>query len=133
MNQAANKKLYVGSLPYSITEDELRELFSPFGTVESARIITDKFTGQSKGFGFVEMASNEDALKAIEGLKNKQLNGRTLIVNEARPQEPRTGGAGGGGGAGRRERSFGGGNAGGGGGGDRWGEDRPRRPRRDQM
>lgn len=128
MNQAANKKLYVGSLPYSITEDELRELFSPFGTVESARIITDKFTGQSKGFGFVEMASNEDALKAIEGLKNKQLNGRTLIVNEARPQEPRTGGAGGG--AGRRERSFGGGN----GGGDRWGEDRgPRRPRRDQM
>jgi RNA recognition motif-containing protein len=132
MNQSANKKLYVGSLPYSITEDELRELFSPFGTVESARIITDKFTGQSKGFGFVEMASNEDALKAIEGLKNKQLNGRTLIVNEARPQEPRTGGAGGGGGAGRRERSFGGGNAGGG--GDRWGEDRgPRRPRRDQM
>ena len=117
MSQTMNKKLYVGSLPYSVTEDELRNLFSSFGPIESVRIITDKFTGQSKGFGFVEMANAEDAKKAVEGMNGKQLNGRTLIVNDARPEQ-------------RRERSFGGG---GGGGGDRWGssEDRPRRPRSD--
>jgi RNA recognition motif-containing protein len=118
MSQTMNKKLYVGSLPYSVTEDELRELFSEFGPVESARIITDKFTGQSKGFGFVEMANGEDAKKAVEGMNGKQVSGRTLIVNDARPEQ-------------RREpRSFGGGNR-----PERsgWGEDRPRRPRRDQM
>lgn len=119
MSQTLNKKLYVGSLPYSVTEDELRELFSAFGPIESVRIITDKFTGQSKGFGFVEMANGEDAKKAVEGMNGKQLNGRTLIVNDARPEQ-------------RRERSFGGGGGNrAGGGGDRWGEDRPRRPRRD--
>lgn len=124
MSQTMNKKLYVGSLPFSVTEDELQNLFSAFGAIESVRIITDKFTGQSKGFGFVEMATNEDAKKAIDGMNGKQLNGRTLIVNEARPEQ-------------RRERSFSG--NGGGGGGDRWGsggggggDDRQhRRPRRD--
>ncbi len=117
MTQTMNKKLYVGSLPYSITEDELRELFSSYGAIESVRIITDKFTGQSKGFGFVEMANGEDAKKAIDGINGKQIGGRTLIVNDARPEQ-------------KRERSFGGG---GGGGGDRWGDDsnRQRRPRRD--
>ena len=68
-----NKKLYVGSLPYSVTEDELRNIFAGFGTVESARIITDKFTGQSKGFGFVEMASADDAQKAIKGVNGKKI------------------------------------------------------------
>lgn len=83
------KKLYVGSLPYSVTEDELRNIFAGFGTVESARIIKDKFTDQSKGFGFVEMSSAEEAQKAIEGINGKQFGGRTLIVNEARPEERR--------------------------------------------
>ena len=119
-----NKKLYVGSLPYSVTEDELRELFAPFGQVDSVRIITDKFTGQSKGFGFVEMASGEEAQKAVEEMNGKQLGGRTLIVNEARPEQ-------------RRERTGGfgeGGNRGGGNrGGNRWGNDeRPRYSRHDQ-
>src|SRR5437879_2780874 len=109
MTQTMNKKLYVGSLPYSITEDELRELFSSYGPIDSVRIITDKFTGQSKGFGFVEMANGEDAKKAIDGINGKQIGGRTLIVNDARPEQ-------------KRERSFGGG-GGGGGGGDRWGDD----------
>ena len=95
MTQGQTKKLYVGSLPYSVTEDELRELFSPFGTVESARIIADKFTGQSKGFGFVEMSTHDEALRAIEELNGKPLNGRTLLVNLARPQEPRTNSRGG--------------------------------------
>lgn len=112
----ANNKLYVGSLPYSTTEDELRELFEAFGSVESVNIIADKFTGMSKGFGFVVMGNGDDAKKAVEGLNGKPLNGRTLIVNEARPEQ-------------RRERSFEGNR----GGGDRWGAqgDRPRRPRRD--
>jgi RNA recognition motif-containing protein len=126
MNQGSSKKLYVGSLPYSTTEDELRGLFESFGPIESVRIITDKFTGMSKGFGFVEMENADDAQKAVEGMNGKQLNGRTLIVNEARPEQ-------------RRDRSFSGGEGGGGnrGGGDRWGGgqggagDRPRRPRRD--
>ncbi len=121
MSQTANKKLYVGSLPYSTTEEELRELFEAFGPIESVRIITDKFTGMSKGFAFVEMANPDDAKKAVEGVNGKQLNGRTLIVNEARPEQ-------------RRERSFNQeGGRGGGGGGDRWGSqgDRQRRPRRD--
>jgi RNA recognition motif-containing protein len=111
-----NKKLYVGSLPYSVTEEELRNLFSGYGTVESARVITDKFTGQSKGFGFVEMASDEEAQQAIKGANGTMLGGRTLIVNEARPEEQ------------RKERSFGGG--GGGRGGHRFGgDDRGDRPR----
>ncbi len=89
MSQNLNKKLYVGSLPYSITDDELRDLFAPYGEIESVRIIMDKMTGQSKGFGFVEMINAEDAQRAIEGLHNKQVNGRTLIVNNARPEQPR--------------------------------------------
>jgi RNA recognition motif-containing protein len=99
-------KIYVGGLPYSATEEQLNELFAAHGTVESARVITDKFTGQSRGFGFVEMASAEDAQKAIAALNGTQMGGRTLTVNEARPQEPRTGGGGGrsGAGGGKRDR-----------------------------
>lgn len=93
-----NKKLYVGGLPYSVTEDKLQEIFSAHGTVESARVITDRFTGRSRGFGFVEMSSEEEAQKAIDSLNESDLDGRSLTVNEARPQENRGGGGGGGGG-----------------------------------
>jgi RNA recognition motif-containing protein len=93
-------KIYVGGLPYSATEQQLSELFAQHGTVESARVITDKFTGQSRGFGFVEMATEEDAKKAIAALNATQMGGRTLTVNEAKPQEPRSGGGGGRGGFG---------------------------------
>ena len=85
------KKLYVGSIPFNATEDSLRELFSSIGEVESVRIITDADTGRSKGFGFVEMSSEEDAKKAIEQLNGKTFMERALIVNEARPQQPREG------------------------------------------
>ncbi|MEP6888904.1 MAG: RNA-binding protein [Nitrospirales bacterium] len=108
-------KIYVGGLPYSATEQELNSLFATHGSVESARVITDKFTGQSRGFGFVEMASGEDASKAISALNGTQMGGRTLTVNEAKPQEPRSGGGGGGDRGGRG--GFGGG---GGGNRDRW-------------
>jgi len=93
-----NKKLYVGGLPYSVTEDKLQEIFSAHGTVESARVITDRFTGRSRGFGFVEMSSEEEAQTAIDSLNGSDLDGRSLTVNEARPQENRGGGDGGGGG-----------------------------------
>jgi len=83
------KKLYVGGLPYSTTEDELKESFSQAGAVESASVIIDRMSGRSKGFGFVEMANDEDAEKAIEMWNGKELGGRTLTVNEARPMEPR--------------------------------------------
>ncbi len=102
-------KIYVGGLPYAATEQQLSDLFAQHGTVASARVITDKFTGQSRGFGFVEMSSDEEAQKAIAALNGTQMDGRTLTVNEARPQEPRTGGGGGRGGFGG-----GGGNRGGG-------------------
>jgi len=92
-----NKKLYVGGLPYSVTEDKLQEIFSAHGTVDSARVITDRFTGRSRGFGFVEMSSEEEAQKAIDSLNESDLDGRSLTVNEARPQEDRGGGGGGGG------------------------------------
>jgi RNA recognition motif-containing protein len=92
MNQASNRKLYVGSLPFSTTEEELNDLFAQFGPVSSARIVADKFTGMSKGFGFVEMESADDARKAIDALNGKPFNGRTLIVNDARPEQQRTGG-----------------------------------------
>jgi len=96
-------KLYVGSLPYSTTDQQLSEVFSQYGTVQSAKVITDRYTGQSRGFGFVEMATNEEAQKAIAALNGSQLGGRTLVVNEARPQEKRPfGGGGGGGGQGDR-------------------------------
>ena len=105
-------KIYVGGLPYATTEQQLTELFSAHGAVASARVITDKFTGQSRGFGFVEMATDEDAQKAITALNGTDFGGRKLTVNEARPQEPRAGGGGGGRGG------FGGG--GGGGNRGRW-------------
>ena len=108
-------KIYVGGLPYAATEQQLSDLFAQHGAVESARVITDKFTGQSRGFGFVEMTASEDAQKAIAALNGTQMDGRTLTVNEAKPMEPRSGGGGGGGRGG-----FGGGagrNSGGGGGG----------------
>lgn len=91
-------KLYVGSLPYSTTEQELSELFAQHGSVQSAKVITDRYTGQSRGFGFVEMATAEEAQKAITALNGTALGGRTLVVNEARPQEKRSFGGGSGGG-----------------------------------
>ena len=96
-----SNKLYVGGLPYSVTEDSLEELFSAHGTVESAKVITDRMTGRSRGFGFVEMSSQEEAQAAIDKLNGSDLEGRSLTVNEAKPQEPRGGGGGGGGGGGR--------------------------------
>ncbi|MEE8241083.1 MAG: RNA-binding protein [Nitrospirales bacterium] len=84
-------KLYVGSLPYSTTDAQLSELFAQYGSVASAKVITDKFTGQSRGFGFVEMATSEEAQRAIDGLNGTPLESRTLIVNEAKPQEKREG------------------------------------------
>lgn len=83
------QKLYVGNLSYSTTDDSLREAFSEAGSVASASVITDRATGRSKGFGFVEMASDADAEKAISMWNGKDLDGRTLVVNEARPFEPR--------------------------------------------
>jgi RNA recognition motif-containing protein len=91
-------KIYVGGLPYSASDPQLSSLFAPHGTVESARVITDKFTGQSRGFGFVEMSTAEEAKRAIDALNGTQMDGRTLTVNEAKPQEPRSGGGGGRGG-----------------------------------
>ena len=110
-------KIYVGGLPYAATEQQLSDLFAQHGAVESARVITDKFTGQSRGFGFVEMSASEDAQKAIAALNGTQMDGRTLTVNEAKPMEPRSGGGGGGrggfgGGAGRNSGGGGGGNRG---------------------
>ena len=108
-------KLYVGGLPYSVTGDRLQEIFSEHGTVESANVISDKFTGQSRGFGFVEMSSSSEAQKAIDSLNGTQFDGRTLTVNEAKPMAKREnfGGGGGnrGGGGGRGNRDGGGGGA----------------------
>ncbi|NBO37882.1 RNA-binding protein [bacterium] len=98
----ANAKLYVGNLAYSSTEESLAALFSQFGEVVSARIVTDRETGRSKGFGFVEMATAEAAQQSIAQLNGQQIDGRQLTVNEARPQEPRQGGRGFGGGGGGR-------------------------------
>src|SRR5918996_732506 len=97
-------KLYVGGLPFSVTDGQLQEVFSAHGTVESARVISDKFTGQSRGFGFVEMSSGGEAQKAIDALNRTQLEGRTLTVNEAKPMERRDNNSGGG----RGNRSGGG-------------------------
>lgn len=90
------KRLYVGNLPYTITERSLTELFSQVGTVESVKLITDRDTGRSKGFAFVEMATEEEAQKAIASFNEKALEGRRIAVNEARPQERRGGPEGGG-------------------------------------
>ena len=95
-----SSKIYVGGLPYATTEAQLSDLFAPHGTVESVRIITDRFTGRSRGFGFVEMSTADQANAAIAALNGTQLEGRTLAVNEARPQENRGGGGRGGGGFG---------------------------------
>ncbi len=93
-----SNKLYVGGLPYSVNEDQLRDLFGAHGTVESATVIMDRMSGRSKGFGFVEMSSQEEAQAAIDKLNGTDLEGRSLTVNEAKPKEQRSGGGGGGGG-----------------------------------
>jgi cold-inducible RNA-binding protein len=116
-----NKKIYVGNLPYSAGDADLADAFGAFGTVESARVVTDRDSGRSKGFAFVEMATPEDAGKAIESLNGTDFMGRKMMVSEARPQEPRTGGGGGRGGFGGGGRSGGGGRGGFGGGGNRGG------------
>jgi cold-inducible RNA-binding protein len=109
-------KLYVGNLPYSVRDEDLHQAFSAFGGVTSAKVMMERDTGRSKGFGFVEMSSDAEALAAVEGMNGQQLDGRAVVVNEARPMEarpPRTGGGGFGGGG----RSGGGGYGGGAGGG----------------
>lgn len=110
-----NNKLYVGQISFQADSESLRAFFAQVGEVLSAKIITDRDTGRSKGFGFVEMATDDLANKAIEKLNGQELNGRPVNVTIAKPQEPRTGGGGGGGGGGRG--GFGGGRGGGGGGG----------------
>nr|WP_303652797.1 RNA-binding protein [Paludisphaera mucosa] len=111
--------MYVGNLSYRVNSSDLEQLFSQFGTVESAEVISDRETGRSKGFGFVEMSSDAEAQAAIDGLHDHESDGRRLTVNEARPREPRSGGGGGGygGGGGRGGYGGGGGGYGGGGGG----------------
>ena len=117
------KKLYVGNMSYDMDSSTLQELFGQFGGVQSAEVISDRETGRSKGFGFVEMSSDDEAQAAIAGMNGKEVGGRTLTVNEAKPKEPRSGGFGGGGGGrggyggGGGGRSGGGGGYGGGGGG----------------
>jgi cold-inducible RNA-binding protein len=109
------KNIFVGNLSFNTAEDELRQLFEPFGQVDRVSIMTDRDTGRSRGFGFVEMASNEDGEKAIASLNGSQVGGRTINVNEARPKTERSAGGGGGGGRDRGDR----GGRGGGGGGRR--------------
>lgn len=107
-------KLYVGNLPYTVRDEDLEQSFSAFGSVSSAKVMMERDTGRSKGFGFVEMGSDAEAQAAVEGMNGQSLGGRSLVVNEARPMEarpPRTGGFGG-----PRGGGFGGGNAGGDGG-----------------
>jgi RNA recognition motif-containing protein len=92
-----NKKIYVGGLPYSVTDEQLQQLFSAHGTVESAKVVTDRYTDRSRGFGFVEMSTQEEAEKAIAALNGTSMAGRTLTVNISKPREeqPRRGGGGG--------------------------------------
>jgi RNA recognition motif-containing protein len=119
-----SKKLYVGSLAYAIGDAELETIFAAAGNVQSAKVITDKFSGRSKGFGFVEMSSEDEAKRAIQELNGTTHEGRAIMVSEAKPQTERTGGGGGrsGGFGGGGNRSGGGGFGGGGGrGGDRGG------------
>ena len=82
-----NQKIYVGNLPYASTDQDLMDLFAPHGTVASANVVTDRYTGRSRGFGFVEMATADDAQKAITALNGSDFQGRNLVVNEARPKE----------------------------------------------
>src|SRR5581483_1667659 len=114
-----NKKLFVGSLPYDVTEDQLHQMFAPCGQVTSARLITDKLTGQSRGFGFVEMASEDEAQAAIQKMNGTPVGSRQLVVNEAKPMENRNGGgfgggnrSGGSGSYGRKSNNNGGGRGG---------------------
>jgi cold-inducible RNA-binding protein len=109
--QQMPSKLYVGNLAYTVSNSDLEELFSQVGQVQSVAVITDKFSGQSKGFGFVEMANAEDASKAIQQFNDRELKGRNIKVNEAKPRESSFGG---------NNRSGGGGGGGGGGGRNRW-------------
>lgn len=101
------KKIYVGNLSYSVDSDQLSQVFSEFGTVDSANVITDRESGRSKGFGFVEMSTDDEAAAAISKLNGQDLGGRAMNISEAKPQAPRTGGGGGG--------NFRGGGGGGGG------------------
>ena len=105
-------KLYVGNLAYGVRDDDLQQAFAQYGTVSSAKVMMDRDTGRSKGFGFVEMGTDAEAQAAINGMNGQALEGRAIVVNEARPREERPGGFGGGGG-----RGFGGGGGGSGGGG----------------
>ncbi len=109
-------KLYVGNLSYNVTSADLQQLFAPFGTVQSAQVIEDRDTQRSKGFGFVEMGSDQEAQAAIEAMNGKDHDGRALTVNEAKPRESRGGGGGYGGrsGGGRSGGGYGGGRSGGG-------------------
>jgi RNA recognition motif-containing protein len=135
------KRLYVGSLPFETTDEQLQELFAACGKVESAKVITDKVSGRSKGFGFVEMGTDEEAKAAIQKMNGSAVGSRQIVVNEARPMEDRKGGGGGfnrggghggfGGGGGRREGGFGGGRKEGGFGGGGGKDDFGNRPRRD--
>jgi len=114
-------KLYVGNLPYSFRDEDMQQAFSQFGSISSAKVMMERDTGRSKGFGFVEMGNDAEAQAAIKGMNGQSMGGRNLVVNEARPMEarpPRTGGGGGYGG-GNGGGGYGGGNGGGGYGGGR--------------
>ena len=113
-------KLYVGNLPFSTSNQDLNDIFGEIGAVKSCNVIEDRETGRSRGFGFVEMANKEDGERAIAELNGKEVNGRELKVNEAKPQENRGGRGGFGGGGGGRDRGRGGYDGGGGYGGNRW-------------
>jgi RNA recognition motif-containing protein len=116
------RKLYVGNLTYQVSSTDLEQLFSEFGSVQSAQVIVDRDTGRSKGFGFVEMGSDAEADAAIQGLNDQESQGRRLTVNEAKPREARSGsGSYGGGGGGRGRGGYGGGGGGYGGGGGGYG------------
>ena len=108
-------KLYVGNLSYNIRDEDLQQAFAQYGSVSSAKVMMDRDTGRSKGFGFVEMGSDAEAQSAINGMNGQALDGRAIVVNEARPREERPGGFGGGGGGGGRPSGGGGGFGGGGG------------------
>ena len=114
-------KLYVGNLSYQTTDTDLSQMFTEFGNVTSAQVIVDRFSGQSRGFGFVEMATEDEAQSAINGMNGKNMGGRPLTVNESRPRDDRGGGGGGsrGGGGGGYSSGGSGGGRGGSGGGDR--------------
>jgi RNA recognition motif-containing protein len=103
------RKLYVGNLAFSVDSPALEQLFAPYGTVESASVVSDRETGRSRGFGFIEMSNGDEAQAAIDALNGQEHNGRALTVNEAKPREDRGGGGFGGGGGGRGRNSFGGG------------------------